>query len=104
MANYVLTYKGGAMAQSDAEREAAMAAWGAWLGGLGGALVDAGNPFGPSVSVGTDGNVSEGADSGITGYSILTAESLSAAAALTKGCPIFAAGGSVEVHEALAVM
>ena len=47
MANYVLAYTGGGMAQTEAEREAAMAAWGAWFGTLGPAIVDAGNPCRP---------------------------------------------------------
>ena len=46
MAKYVLAYTGGRMAATDEERQAAMAAWGAFLGGLGESLVDAGNPFG----------------------------------------------------------
>ncbi len=50
MANYLFAYTGGGMAQTDAEREAAMAAWGQWFGTLGSAIVDAGNPFGPSAS------------------------------------------------------
>ena len=51
MANYVFAYKGGGMAATDAEREAAMAAWGSWFQTLGSAVVDAGNPFGPSIAV-----------------------------------------------------
>ncbi|HUB36758.1 MAG TPA: hypothetical protein VL972_08035 [Solirubrobacteraceae bacterium] len=104
MANYLLAYKGGGMAQTDADREAAMAAWGGWFGGLGGAVVDAGNPFGPSKSVASDGTSSDGAGSSLTGYTVVSAESLDAAAALTKGCPIFAAGGSVDVYETVPVM
>jgi hypothetical protein len=104
MANYVLTYKGGAMAQTDAEREAAMAAWGGWLGGLGEALVDAGNPFGPAKSVAADGGVAEGGASRLTGYSIVQAAGLDAAVGLTKGCPVFAGGGDVEVYEAIPIM
>src|SRR5262249_39944772 len=45
MANYVLVYKGGGMPESKEEREAVMAAWGQWMGGLGQDLVDGGNPF-----------------------------------------------------------
>lgn len=104
MANYLLAYKGGGMAATDAEREAAMAAWGAWFGNLGAAVVDAGNPFGPSGTVSADGSVSDGAPSGLTGYSVVSADSLAAAGALAKGCPIFAAGGGVEVYETIAVM
>ncbi len=81
-----------------------MAAWGAWLGGLGPAMLDMGNPFGPSASVSGDGSVSEGAPSGLTGYSLLQADSLDAASKLAKGCPVLAAGGSVEVYETFEVM
>jgi hypothetical protein len=104
MANYVLVYKGGSMAQTDAEREAAMAAWGQWFGTLGAAIVDAGNPFGPSSSVAGNGGVSDGGASNLTGYTILTADSLSAAAELSKGCPVLANGGSLEVYETIPIM
>jgi hypothetical protein len=104
MANYLLAYKGGGMAATDAEREASMAAWGNWFGTLGPAIVDAGNPFGPSASVSSGGSISDGASSGLTGYSVLSADSLAAASDLAKGCPILANGGSVEVYETFAVM
>jgi hypothetical protein len=106
MAKYLLAYSGGGMAQTDAEREVAMAAWGQWFGTLGSAIVDAGNPFGPSASVGAGG--ADGADgaakTGLTGYSILTADSLDAAAELAKGCPVFANGGAVDVYETIPIM
>ena len=35
MARYVMVFKGGSMAPTEAEREAAMAAWGGWFGTLG---------------------------------------------------------------------
>jgi hypothetical protein len=103
MANYLLAYTGGGMATTDAEREAAMAAWGQWFGTLGPAIVDAGNPFGPSTAVSTNG-ASGAAQTGLTGYSILAADSLDAAAELAKGCPVFANGGKVDVYEAIPVM
>jgi hypothetical protein len=104
MANYLLAYKGGSMAATDEEREAAMAAWGAWFGGLGAAIVDAGNPFGPSATVAGDASVSDGAPSALTGYTVLSADSLQAAGELVKGCPVLVAGGSVEVYETIPVM
>jgi hypothetical protein len=102
MANYLLAYKGGSMAQTDAEREQAMQRWGAWFGGLGPAVVDAGNPFGPSTSVTQNGG--GGASSGLSGYSILTAETLDQAAQLAKDCPVLAAGGSVDIYETIPIM
>lgn len=98
MARYVLAYTGGNMATTDAEREAAMAAWGAFLGGLGESLVDAGNPFGPSSTVGN------GAGAALTGYSIITADSLGEATEKAKGAPVVANGGGVEVYETLEIM
>jgi hypothetical protein len=98
MGKYVLAYKGGGMAQTDEERQAAMEAWGAWFGGLGSAVVDAGNPFAGSTAVGGNGT------SGLTGYSILSADSLDAAGKLAEGCPVLSNGGSVEVYEVLEVM
>jgi hypothetical protein len=104
MGNYLLAYKGGAMAATEEERQAAMAAWGNWFGSLGPAIVDAGNPFGPAASVAAGGAVSDGASSGLSGYSVLKADSLSAAGQLAKGCPVLGHGGSVEVYETIEVM
>jgi hypothetical protein len=104
MANFALAYKGGKMAETDEEREQVMAAWGQWIGDLGPALVDLGNPFGASATVTNGGTVSDGAASALTGYSILDADSLSAATELAKGCPVLANGGSVEVYETIKVM
>jgi len=99
MANYLLAYKGGGMAETDEEREAAMQAWGAWFGGLGQAVVDAGNPFSSSKAVGGNGDTSD-----LTGYSILSPENLDSASKLAEGCPVLTSGGSVEVYEILSVM
>ena len=101
MANYVLAYQGGGMAATEEERNAAMAAWGAWFGKLGAAVVDAGAPFGASKSIASDGSVGDGGAASLTGYSVLTADGLDAAVGLAKGCPIFASGGSVDVYEAM---
>jgi hypothetical protein len=97
MAKFVFIYTGGGPMSDDAAvREAAMAAWMGWFGGLGAAVTDMGNPFGGSTTVGAAGT-----GSGATGYSIVEATDLTAAAEMAKGCPIIAHGGAVEVHEAL---
>lgn len=104
MAKFVLTYSGGGpMPATDAERETAMAAWTGWFAGLGPAVLDPGNPFGGASTV-TTGGVSDGASSGINGYSILAAEDLPAAVGMAKGCPMLGGGGTVEVHEVFEIM
>jgi hypothetical protein len=104
MTNYVLTYKGGGMPESEAEQQATLAAWGSWYESLGAAVVDGGNPFGPSMQVAPDGSTSEGGASGLTGYTIVSADNLGAATDLAKGCPVLTSGGTVEVYETFRVM
>lgn len=99
MGKFVLIYKGGAAPTSEEEGAKVMEAWMGWFGTLGAAVIDGGNPFGESTAVASDGSITA-ATSGLGGYSVVSAESLTAAAALAKGCPILAAGGSVEVYEA----
>lgn len=103
MPSYVLAYTGGGMPETDEERQAEMAAWGEWYGRMGAAVVDGGNPFGPSATVASDGTVSQGGRSGLTGYSIVSADDLDGALTHAAGCPILRSGGSVEVYETFAV-
>ena len=102
MGKYVFAYKGGGMAATEEEQATAMQAWQAWMGELGDSLVDVGNPFAGSTAV-TVGGSNGTASSGLTGYSVVSASSLDDAAAKTRGCPIFASGGSVDVYEAIAM-
>jgi hypothetical protein len=104
MGNYLYAYRGGQMAETDEERERVMAAWGAWFGQLGDAIVDGGNPFGASASVSGDGGTSDGAPSGLGGYSVIRADDLAAATELAKGCPVLGDGGAVDVYETIEVM
>jgi hypothetical protein len=104
MATYLFAYKGGGVPATEEERQAVMAAWGSWFGTLGEAIVDGGNPFGPAATVSAGGAVSDGAPSSLTGYSVMKADDLAAASELAKGCPVLAAGGSVEVYETHPVM
>jgi YCII-related domain len=104
MTNYVLLYKGGGVPATEEEQQRVMAAWGAWYEKLGQAVVDGGNPFGPSKAIGPDGTASDGAPSGMTGYSIVQADSLDAATELGRSCPIIDGGGTVEVYETFRVM
>jgi hypothetical protein len=100
MSKFVYVYVGGQMAETPEAQEQAMQAWGAWFGTLGDSVADAGNPFGSSVTVSPDGVADQG-KSGAGGYSIVSADSLSDAAAMAKGCPVLAGGGSVEIYEAI---
>jgi hypothetical protein len=103
MGKYVLAYKGGGMGESEAEQQEAMTQWMNWFGALGAAVVDGGNPFGPSSSIASDGAVSDGAASSLTGYSIIDADGMTDACNKAKGCPVLSSGGSIEVYEAMPI-
>ena len=104
MANYVFAYSGGkGVSEDETERAAQYAQWGAWFGELGSAIVDGGAATGPAKTVGAGGSVSDGGSRALTGYSIVSADSLDAAAELAKRCPVLEVGGAVDVYEAISM-
>jgi hypothetical protein len=100
MGKYLYAYKGGGLAATEEEQAASMAAWQAWFGELGDAVVEIGAPFAGSAAVSSGGS-NGAAGSGLTGYSVVSAASLEDAATQARGCPIFSSGGSVDVYEAI---
>jgi hypothetical protein len=96
MGKYVVVYSG--LPAADADRDAVTAAWEGWFEQLGDAVVDAGNPFAACKSVSGEGDISDGGAHGLTGYSILQADNVMAAAEMVKGCPGLA-NATIEVYE-----
>jgi hypothetical protein len=104
MANYVFAYSGGnGVAADEAPRNAQYAKWGQWFGELGSAVVEGGAAMGTGKTVGPGGSVSDRGSRGLSGYSIVSADSLNAAVELAKGCPVLEIGGAVDVYEAIAM-
>jgi hypothetical protein len=102
MAKYLYVYHGGSVPETKEAQAKVMAAWGQWFGSLGKAVIDGGNPVGKSSTVRSDGSVAkDGGANPTSGYSLIEARDLDDALAKAKGCPILAAGGSVEVAQAL---
>jgi fermentation-respiration switch protein FrsA (DUF1100 family) len=95
MAEFVFSYRAPSGYRGSAETEAA---WEAWFDALGPHLEDRGNPV---FLRGGVGNCAY--DTGLGGYSLISADNLDAAVALAKGCPILAAHGGVEVGELVPV-
>lgn len=91
---------------SPEQMQASMKYWQDWLGGIAAQnkLVTAGNrlardgKFMKTESLVTNGPYVETKES-IGGYSIIKADSYDEAVELSKGCPIFSVGGSVEVRQ-----
>lgn len=101
MTQYLFTYFGGGMPESEAEQAKHMAAWGEWMGAHAGAFTDMGAPVGAWKTVGAD-SVTDGGTVG--GYGIIDAADFDAAVAIAKGCPVVTlSGGTVEVGETFEV-
>ena len=102
MAKYLFVYHGGEHPETEAEVAEVMDAWGNWLGSMGSAVIDGGNPVGASSTVHPDGSVtSDGGANPTSGYGLFEAADLDDALAKARGCPILAANGSIEVAEAI---
>ncbi len=100
MPKYIFAYHGGKPPETPEEGEKVMAAWGEWLGGMGDAVVDGGNPAGPSKTVSASGVADDGGANPLSGYSLVNAPDMDAAIEMAKGCPVLD-HGTVEVCEAV---
>ena len=102
MAKFLFVYHGGENPETEAEVKEVLDAWGSWLGSMGAAVIDGGNPVGMSSTVNGDGSVSDnGGSNPASGYGLIEASDLDDAIAKARGCPILSAGGTVELAEAI---
>ena len=93
MSQFMMVYKGEATdmsAMTEAEVNEVMGKWMVWMNEVGAALINPGAPFGPSTSLIDNG--SAGTAQPATGYSIIEAADLQAAAALADGHPYLSEG------------
>lgn len=101
MKNYILIYYNNGT-QEGVSADESKAAWGAWFGGLGDTLVDAGNPFNGGGQAVEKSGVTTIENHPATGYTIVKADSMEAAVAMAQGCPVLdEPEGAVRVYETL---
>lgn len=99
MAQYIMTYLGGEQPASPEQGQQHFARYMEWLSSLGDAAVSPANPLKDTTTVRPGGSVEAGGDSGMSGYTIVEAQSMDAALAMAKTCPFLEIGGSLEVSE-----
>lgn len=96
MGKYVYVYYAGTSDGGSNEE------WGKWFGEIGDKLVDGGNPFAEGGQAVHQGGVMAVQDKPVTGYSIITANSMEEATEIAKGCPLVSqTDAAVCVYEAL---
>lgn len=94
MASYVFSFRGRKDRTAPAEEEAA---WGQWFQQIGSSIIDSGSRVGQVRTVGSGPSADV-----LSGYIVVNADNLEAAAALAESCPAARHGGGVEVGELVA--
>ena len=98
MPEFIFAYHGGGMPETPEEGAKVMAAWGAWMEGLGDNLVNPGNPVGMSKTVSAKGVEDNGGSNPLSGFTIVKADDIDAACKMAAGCPMVVDGtGTAEV-------
>jgi hypothetical protein len=99
MPQYIITYLGGDQPSSPEEGKQHYAKYREWLSSLGDSAVSPANPFKDTHTVNSDGSVTSGSATSMSGYTIIEADSMEAALSIAKACPFLDIGGSLEVSE-----
>ncbi len=99
MAQYIITYLGGVQPSSPEEGKQHFAKYKEWLSSLGDSAVNPANPLKDTNTVNSDGTVTTGSTTSISGFTIIKADSMEAALLIAKACPFLDIGGSLEVSE-----
>ncbi|MFC1664174.1 YciI family protein [Pseudomonadota bacterium] len=99
MTQFVITYLGGNQPSSPEEGKQHFAKYKEWLSSLGGSAVSPANPLKDTRTIDSDGSVTTGGTTTMSGYTIIEADSMEAALEMAKACPFLDIGGSLEVSE-----
>jgi hypothetical protein len=100
MSNYVITYYGFPRFERPEDGNAYMSNWRAWMGEVGEAMINPGTPMSSGKTLSAEGVSDTARGEPLTGFSIVSAESLDAAVALALGCPHLA-HGTIDVAQAM---
>lgn len=99
MPQFCITYLGGDKPSSPEEGQKHFAKYMEWLSSLGDSAVSPANPLKGTNTVNSDGSVSSGGSTTMSGFTIVEVDSMDSAIAIAKSCPFLEVGGSLEVSE-----
>ena len=99
MPQYMITYLGGDQPSSPEEGKQHFAKYKEWLSSLGDSAVSPANPLKDTSTVNSDGTVTTGSTTSMSGFTIIEADSMEAALLIAEACPFLDIGGSLEVSE-----
>ena len=99
MPQFIITYIGGNKPSTPEEGQQHFVKYKAWLSSLGESVVSPANPLGNTHTVNPDGTVAEGSLSSMSGYTLISVDSIDDAVSIAKACPFLEIGGSLEGSE-----
>ena len=95
MPQYIITYLGGDKLSSPEEGKQHMSKYGAWLSSLGDSAVSPANPLKNTSTVNSDGTVTTGGTTSMSGFTIIEADSMDVALLIAKGCTFLDIGAHI---------
>lgn len=99
MPQYCITYLGGEKPSSPEAGKQQMSKYMTWLSSLGKSAVSPANPLKDTNTVNSDGSITKGSITSMSGYTIIESDSMESALSVAKSCPFLETGGSLEVSE-----
>lgn len=99
MKQFVLVYLGGNQPSDPEQASKHFEKYMGWLTSLGDSIVVPTIPLKDTTTVSADGEIKEGGNSAMSGFSIIKADSMEAALSIAQACPFLEIGGSLEVSE-----
>ena len=99
MPQYAIVYLGGDQPSSPEEGKQHFAKYMEWLNSLGDSAVSPANPLKDTNTINSDGAVTNGGTSTMSGFTIIEVDSMDEALSIAGKCPFLDVGGSLEVSE-----
>ena len=99
MTQYVFVYLGGNQPSNPEEAQKHFTKYMEWLSSLGDSVISPTIPLKDTTTVSPDGTINKGGRAGMSGFTIIKAESMDAALSIAQACPFLEIGGSLEVSE-----
>ena len=94
MPQCAIVYLGGDQPSSPEEGKLHMSKYMEWLSSLGDSAVSPANPLRNMYTVNSDGNVTAGGKTTMSGFTIIEADSMEETLEIAKDCPFLEIGGS----------
>ena len=101
MPKFQITYFGGDKPSSAEQGKAHFAKYQQWLADLRENVVSPMNPLKNSVTIESSGATKEGSESGMSGHTIIVADTIEQALEMCQSCPFLEINGTLELAEVI---